>query len=440
MQDEKENKIYKAFLQSGYKAFALLPLYFNNEIAGMLEISVQNADDLNEQLFLKIDSAANILGQLLHQSQTQFAADITNIIRTNFTSIQPSVIWKFNEVSWNYIKNSSENLIANIEEIRFDHVHPLYGAIDIRDSTIKRNDALYKDAQHYYFFVKEILNELQVTDSTVLNNLKEEVEALSEHTETYFSSVDESLMDDFAEKFKLYLSSVDKSVGYNKNVIKRYFKEVNQKNGKAFLHRRVLENSIQFLNAQINNYLEKMHTGIQNQYPVYFEKFRTDGIEYDIYLGQSISPNQPYNQTYLSELRFSQLKDMAAIAKLVQATSSSLPVPLQTTQLIYVNAATIDISFRMDEKKFDVEGSYSIRYHIIKKRIDKVHIIDTNERLTQPGKIAVIYTQPHHETEYIKYIQQLYKQNILKKEIELLELEELQGVTGLKAIRTEVNV
>src|SRR5699024_8893496 len=126
--------------------------------------------------------------------------------------------------------------------------------------------------------------------------------------ETYFSSVDESLMDDFAGKFKLYLSGVDKSVGYNKNVIKRYFKEVDQKNGKAFLHRRVLENSIQFLNAQINNYLEKMHTGIQNQYPVYFEKFRTDGIEYDIYLGQSISPHQPYKQTYLSELRFLQLK------------------------------------------------------------------------------------------------------------------------------------
>src|SRR5262249_5663798 len=156
----------------------------------------------------------------------------------------------------------------------------------------------------------------------------EEVDALIEHTERYFSSVEESLMDDFEEKFNAYLNSIDKSVGYNKNVIKKYFKEVNQKNGKAFLHRRVLENSIQFLNAQINNYLEKMYESIQKEYPVYFEKFRTDGIEYDIYLGQTISPHQPYKQAYLNDLRFLQLKDMAAIAKLVQATSSSLPVPL----------------------------------------------------------------------------------------------------------------
>lgn len=439
MQDEKDNKIYNAFLQLGNTAFALLPVYYNNKVAGLLEITVQDADDLNEQLFLRIDSAAALLGQLMHVSQTEFAADITNVIRTNFTSIQPSVLWKFNEVSWNYIKNSGKNVITNIEEIRFNNVYPLYGAIDIRDSTIKRNDALYKDANHYYIFVKEILNELKVKDSSAIDDLKLEVNILLQHAETYFSSNEESMMDTFADKLNAYLNSVDKSAGYNRNVIKKYFKEANPKNGKAFLHRRVLENSMQFLNAQINNYLEKMYAGVQEQYPVYFEKFRTDGIEYDIYIGQSISPQQPYKQTWLSELRFLQLKDMAAIAKLVQAASSSLPVPLQTTQLIYVNASSIDITFRMDEKKFDVEGSYSIRYHIIKKRIDKVHIKDTNERLTQPDKIAVIYTQPHHEADYLKYIYQLQKQNILKKEIELLELEELQGVTGLKAIRIGVN-
>ena len=32
------------------------------------------------------------------------------------------------------------------------------------------------------------------------------------------------------------------------------------------------------------------------------------------------------------------------------------------------------------------KDAYNIRYHIIKKRIDKVLILETNERLTQPEK------------------------------------------------------
>ena len=31
------------------------------------------------------------------------------------------------------------------------------------------------------------------------------------------------------------------------------------------------------------------------------------------------------------------------------------------------------------------------RYHIVKKRIDKVTVRGTQERVTQPGKIALIY-------------------------------------------------
>ena len=32
---------------------------------------------------------------------------------------------------------------------------------------------------------------------------------------------------------------------------------------------------------------------------------------------------------------------------------------------------------------------------------------DTGERLTQPGKLAIIYTQPHQEKEYINYINRI---------------------------------
>ncbi len=112
---------------------------------------------------------------------------------------------------------------------------------------------------------------------------------------------------------------------------------------------------------------------------------------------------------------------------------------LHITQLIFINSDTIDISFRNDEKKFDVEGAYNIRYQLIKKRIDKVHVKDTGERLTQPNKIALIYFNSRDAKEYKDYIQYLQEQDVFTNEMEELELEELQGVNGLKALRVTVS-
>ncbi len=115
-------------------------------------------------------------------------------------------------------------------------------------------------------------------------------------------------------------------------------------------------------------------------------------------------------------------------------------MPLQTTQLILAHSTPINISFRPDERKFDVDGAYNIRYEIIKKRIDKVHIKTTNERLTQPGKIAIVYSQPKEAEEYKGYIEFLQNQQLLLPVIEEFDLEELQGILGLKALRVTVNM
>jgi len=129
---------------------------------------------------------------------------------------------------------------------------------------------------------------------------------------------------------------------------------------------------------------------------------------------------------------------MAAITKLTHALSASLEKKLTTTQLIFIHARTIDISFRSDERRFDVEGAYNIRYEIIKKRIDKALIKNTNERLTQPGKIAIVYTDNKIMQEYAPYFLQLQQENMLTGNVEYLELEELQGVRGLRAVRLSV--
>ncbi len=115
-----------------------------------------------------------------------------------------------------------------------------------------------------------------------------------------------------------------------------------------------------------------------------------------------------------------------------------LPLQLDVASLMLVYSTPLAIRFRMDEKRFDVDGTYNARYEIIKKRIDKSYIKGTNERLTQKGKLAIVYSQKKDEKEYMRYVKFLKSKGYFTNNIEIVELEGLQGVTGLKAIRAEI--
>lgn len=77
---------------------------------------------------------------------------------------------------------------------------------------------------------------------------------------------------------------------------------------------------------------------------------------------------------------------------------------------------------------------------MVKKRIDKAHVKESSERLTQPGKIAIVYFNGSEADEYMIYIHKLQQQGLLTDGVEFLEVEELQGVEGLKALRVAVAV
>ena len=156
-----------------------------------------------------------------------------------------------------------------------------------------------------------------------------------------------------------------------------------------------------------------------------------------MYIGQSITKQHKYDSLYLYNLRLWQLQTTYEMENVAYNLRKNLDYDLRVASLILVHSNPLSIEFRMDEKQFDVDGAYNIRYEIIKKRIDKAHLKGTKERLTVPGKIAIVYSQDKDADEYLKYIKFLQSKNQLGK-VELLELEDLQGVSGLKAIRVEV--
>ena len=101
---------------------------------------------LSEGQMVRLKPVLSIMTQLIQDIIARFNRSIENIIKEKFTSIQPAVQWKFNEAAWHYLRDhSNEEGVDTVENIIFKNLHPLYGAVDIRNSTILRNQALEKD-------------------------------------------------------------------------------------------------------------------------------------------------------------------------------------------------------------------------------------------------------------------------------------------------------
>ena len=114
------------------------------------------------------------------------------------------------------------------------------------------------------------------------------------------------------------------------------------------------------------------------------------------------------------------------------------PKALDVASMILVFNQPLTIRFRTDEKHFDVDGTYNARYEVVKKRVDKANIKGTDQRITQKGKLTIVYSQQEDEVEYLQYVKFLQAKKRLANNLEILELEDLQGVTGLKAIRVDI--
>jgi hypothetical protein len=423
--------------EEGKRSYLVYPVQNNDGFLGLLELASPIPGQLNQDVLMRLEPAMPLISLALLKIRESFINKVEKLIKEKFTALQPSVEWKFAQVAWEYMHNAGV-VTGNVV---FEHVYPLYGAIDIRNSSKERSVAIQKDIKAHLQLVDETLDKMKsLAQLHLLEGLKFKNQNLMAAIDKVLQAEDEIRVNEFlAHEVAPVLQHLQKGNTGLSAVVEDYFKEVQDSNSYLYRYRNEYEASLMTINEAVLNYLEKEEDMLQQSYPHYFEKYRTDGIEYSIYIGQSIAPNNPFDILYLKNIRLWQLRSMAEIARITHLLTASLQVPLQTTQLLLIHSQPIAISFRKDERRFDVEGSYNIRYEVIKKRLDKVHIKNTQERLTQPGKIAMVYSNAREVAEYQEYIQFLQSMGILSPVVEHLELEELQGVSGLKALRVTVN-
>jgi 5'-deoxynucleotidase YfbR-like HD superfamily hydrolase len=366
-------------------------------------------------------------------------------IQEHYTSIHPSVKWRFYEAAEKYqtaLAQNTENPV--IEDIVFDEVHPLFGQSDIKGSSIARNNAIREDLTIQLQLAIHVLNgalektKLPIYEELVFRISEYLVSEYLDHTQEELNAGDELGILEFLKKdiypvFK-YLKETDDDVA---KLVKTYMDRLDNNLKVVYEKRKAYENSVTILNNKLANYIDKKQEEAQTMFPHYFERYKTDGVEYNMYIGQSLVRDKTFHSLYLYNLRLWQLQNMYEMEQIAHSMRKEMDHDLQVASLILVHSNPLAIKFRMDEKQFDVDGAYNIRYEIIKKRIDKANIKNTTERLTIPGKIAIVYSQNKDEREYIKYIKYMQSKNCFGK-LEKLELEDLQGVSGLRALRVEV--
>jgi hypothetical protein len=262
----------------------------------------------------------------------------------------------------------------------------------------------------------------------------------------YMASVSEALLSD--DEVVIYdflhndlnpiFSNLKETLPSLKPSIEEYYKALDPESGVVYHHRKEYEESLTRINDVLDRFIDNEQLEAQEVYPHYFERYVTDGIEFNIYIGQSLSPQKPFNELYVRNLKLWQLTVLAKAARVAHTLEKRLSLPLQTTQLILAQSMPLSISFRRKERKFDVDGAYNIRYEIIKKRIDKVHIKDSEDRLTQPGTIAIVYSQYKDLMEYMEFIEFLQSKQLLGENVEHFDLEDTQGINGLKGVRVNI--
>jgi len=428
------------YFDQGYRSLILAPLKHNGDLWGILEIGSDQQGKLNYKHIGRLDVAIPLFTRAIEKSAESLDNQIDKVIKEQFTAVQPSVEWKFTEAAYTYIIQKQQGKDPKPERIAFESVYPLYGAIDIRNSSVERSQSIQLDFIEQLQMAAAVIKKAQAGMTfPLLQEVQFKIDKHISSASDVLLNDEETAIHDFLQN---QVTSIFKHLKGTTPAIQKdvdnYFAALDKNIGMIYHHRKEFEESIAKINEQVSRFVDREQTSVQQIFPHYFERYVTDGVEFNIYIGQALAPRKKFDELYLRNMKMWQLTTLAKASRLTNELCKQLSHPMKTTQLILAHSTPISISFRADERKFDVDGAGNIRYEIIKKRIDKVHIKDTNERFTQPGKISIVYSQPKDAEEYAEYIEFLQNQKLLKPGIEHHDLEELQGVVGLKGLRVDV--
>ncbi|WP_396603016.1 GAF domain-containing protein [Algibacter sp. R77976] len=425
--------------EQGIKSAIFAPIANDEGLMGIIEIVSNIPRVLNSINANKLVDVMPFIISAVERSKNEEENLIEAIIQQECTSVHSSVKWRFEKEARAFIKDELNGVEPSFKKIAFENVYPLYGQIDIKGSSEARNKATQQDLILQLNSIKDVFNSISKNESLpIYDQYIYQINDFLDNTKANFQVDSEQQISNFIKEDIDPVFKHLRSFKFLKDKIETYYSSINTDLNVLYKHRKAYDKTIAKINKEMASLLDKKQHQAQNMYPHFFERFKTDGVEHNMYIGESITKEESFNPVYLYNLRLWQLQVMCEMENSYYQMKSEFPVSLDVASMILVFNQPLTISFRMDERQFDVDGTYNARYEIVKKRVDKAYIKGTTERVTQKGKISIVYSQKQDEREYLKYIKFLQSKHYLDTDVEIVDLEDLQAVTGLKAIRVSV--
>lgn len=437
-ESEPDNILANRFLAQGIKSFILMPIVKNETLLGVLEVVSPRSKDFNSINVNKLEEVVPFLTDTIERLISELQNQVQVVIQEKFTTIHPSVYWKFHAEAQRLIYDRQLGFDETVREIIFPEVYPLYGQVDIKGSSEARNHSIQQDFRTQLNGITFILD--QMTDPFSFENSQKEKRSI----EAFLKELSLPLQASTEQHVSNYIETIIHPLFREVRtpallpLIQHYFLSTDEETGDFHTSRRRYENTISQINEEMAKILDHSQIRAQEIFPHYYERFKTDGVEHNLYIGSSISPGLNFDFEKLHALRLWQLRTLIQMEIAHNRLKADLPYPLDVTTLLLSYHSAITIRFRMDEKRFDVDGSYNARFEIAKKRIDKANIKNTTERITASGKVTIVYSNDSEEQEYLRHIQTLSAEGLLTAETEHLEVEDLVGLSGLKAFRVKI--
>ena len=432
-----ESAMAEQLYESGIKSAIFAPIIKDKKILGIVEL-VSRKKQLNSINANKMEIVMPYLEDTMERLYTGIETRIQAIIQREYTSIHPSVYWKFRQEAERHIGFYKEEFDLPYRNISFQNLTPLFGQTDVRNSSISRNLVIKKDLEIQLGLISDLISAFSTEND--FDALKDRLKYYQELLQTDIKADTENIVQTFilSEIHPLFQSIKLQNIEKNQ-LVTDYFKKLDSRTDMVYDFPKKFDESLSSINRNLADILDKRQEEQQQRFPFYYERFKTDGVEHNMYIGSSIAPDLTYDPIFLKNLRLWQLRVLCESELEYNQFRKNLEFSLDVSSLILVYSTPISIRFRMDEKRFDVDGSYNARYEMIKKRIDKSTIKNSSERITQPGKISIIFSQEKDRHDYLQLIKILQNQNILESNVEELEVEDLQGINGLKALRVGIN-
>lgn len=443
-QQIKDDDMYLGHLTSkNTGSCALFALKNHGDFFGVFELRSKKKNDISFVDIKILKDLVPYAAIIIQRRMDELDNKVERVLREKCTAIHPSLEWKFNEVAFDYLFNANNQVYEDLPDINFNNVYPLYAASDIKSSSTIRNEAIQTDLLSQLTRIKEILNKsYKFTKLEILHKLKFEIKQKMKEIEQELSASDEGRILKYLKLEILPHFEHFKSLNQDiKNLVLEYEKLVNPESGLIYNKRKIYEDSVISINHSLSKFLDFEQNRIQKLIPHYFDKAQTDGVDHNIYVGESLYKEaNHFNELSLQNVRLWQLRVVTMSAVIADLVRQNLEIPLEVAHIIVAQSTPLNIRFHYDEKKLNVDGAYNARYEIMKKRIDKATIRETDERLTAPGHVAIVYTHDNEYYEYEGHINYLKNLGYVESDLEVFELNDLQGISGLRAIRFKVDL